>query len=158
MKTEDKILVGKIYADWCGHCKDLKPEWDKMKKSLEENAKSLGLIIEFVEIEQSEKQKLEDFKKSNPDLQENGYPTIFKKKNGGKMEHYDGPRGSNDLVNWVLNDDSGNKKMGGKTKKTKTTKKKKSQRKKKSQQKKKKRAKTSKNRISQFTSLFSFGK
>ena len=29
-----KILIGKVYANWCGHCQHLKPEWLKMKKEL----------------------------------------------------------------------------------------------------------------------------
>ena len=32
--AKQKIVVGKIYADWCGHCKSLNGEWKKLKKMI----------------------------------------------------------------------------------------------------------------------------
>ena len=56
-KTPKKsIIVGEIYADWCGHCKVLKPEWEKMKTMIKQNTgrtlKNVGFHIE--EIKDSE--------------------------------------------------------------------------------------------------------
>ena len=35
--SKKKIIIGKIYADWCGHCNMLKPEWEKMKNMIKHN-------------------------------------------------------------------------------------------------------------------------
>ena len=99
-KKQTKI-IGKIYANWCGHCKILKPQWKKMKNDLKNHP------IEIVEIEVSEIARLEAFKKKHG-VQDNGYPTIFKIM--GKVEYYNGPRDAKSIKTWALS----NKINGGK--------------------------------------------
>lgn len=91
------IIVGKIYADWCGHCQSLKPEWYKMKKMLKYKNKN----IQFIEIEENQQQKLNKFKKKFPKLEINGYPTIFKIKANKQIEYYTGNRITNDMKKWA---------------------------------------------------------
>jgi thiol-disulfide isomerase/thioredoxin len=116
----DVILVGKVYADWCGHCQNLKPEWLKMKKEVKSLIEKTGKTIEFIEIEESQQEKMDDFKERFPNLSVNGYPTIFKHiKGGDHLEYYTGDREASKMCQWVLG-----KKMGGKKQK-KTVKRKK---------------------------------
>ena len=116
MKT---ILVGKVYANWCGHCQTLKPEWAKMKKELKSKMKNMGYHIKFIEIEESQENKLTKFKTKFPNLNVNGFPTIFKHTGGG-IQYYNGNRTAHEMTDWALkgktNDNS--KKLfltGGKT-------------------------------------------
>jgi len=96
------MVVGRIHANWCGHCKDLIPEWAKMKKQLGPKK------YKFVSIEQSnEGPHLERLKKYLGIVEEEkkvkmkeGYPTIFKALNG-RVEYYEGPRMAEKLVEWV---------------------------------------------------------
>ena len=123
-----KILIGKVYANWCGHCQSLKPEWLKMKKDLKTKMRKMGYLIEFVEIEEQEQDKLAEFKKTFPNLQVNGYPTIFKHAGSGELEYYQGERTANEMGKWLI----GNKRIhtyrrnpyvgGNKTKKRKSIK------------------------------------
>jgi thiol-disulfide isomerase/thioredoxin len=92
-----KTIIGKIYANWCGHCQSLKPEWYNMKKMLKYKNKN----IQFVEIEESQEQKLNKFKKRFPQLEVNGYPTIFKIASNKSIEYYTGNRISNDMKKWA---------------------------------------------------------
>jgi len=175
MSKGKHILVGKVYANWCGHCRELKPVWKQLKTFIKTKAKSLGLKVDFVEIEESQKKKMAHFKKWNPDLEVNGYPTIFKKKKGGQIEYYNGERELDKMRHWILEENQSlNPSMngvrsgglregeseqlsGGKgRRKTKKSKKSKTEKKRKSKSKKRK---TSKNKtLSRITSLFSFGK
>jgi len=41
------MIVGRIHAKWCGHCKNLEPEWAKMKKQFGKGK------VRFVSIEQT---------------------------------------------------------------------------------------------------------
>jgi thiol-disulfide isomerase/thioredoxin len=102
MSKGKHILVGKVYANWCGHCRNLKPVWKELKTFIKTKAKSLGLKVDFVEIEESQKKKMAHFKKWNPDLEVSGYPTIFKKKKGGQIEYYNGERKLDKMRDWVL--------------------------------------------------------
>lgn len=96
------MVVGRIHANWCGHCKDLIPEWAKMKKQLGPKK------YKFVSIEQSkEGPHLERLNKYLGIVEEEkkvkmkeGYPTIFKALNG-RVEYYEGPRMAEKLVEWV---------------------------------------------------------
>lgn len=93
-----KTIIGKIYANWCGHCNSLKPEWYKMKKMLKHKNKN----IQFIEIEEGQQQKLDKLKNRFPKLEINGYPTIFKITANKNIEYYTGNRITNDMKKWIL--------------------------------------------------------
>jgi len=98
-------IIGKIYANWCGHCNALKPHWEQMKSDLKNHE------IEIVEIEASEIARLAAFKKKHG-IQIDGYPTIFKIL--GKVEYYKGPRDAESIKQWALLDTMKGGKMGRK--------------------------------------------
>ena len=101
-KKKNVIVVGKVYANWCGHCQALKPEWKKMKQHLSKKKGKRHIV--FVEIEESEiHSKLDKLNKDhNVNVQVGGYPTVFSIE-GGKVEYYNGNRQSNQMSQWVLN-------------------------------------------------------
>jgi thiol-disulfide isomerase/thioredoxin len=113
-----KLCIGKIYADWCGHCKTLKPEWDKMKRFIKLNmGRNLKNVdVEFVEIGETNKTKeegkdinhlLRDFNESHLSHSEeklalqNGFPTLFKIC-GGRLEYYNGERKAESIYKWGI--------------------------------------------------------
>ena len=90
------IIVGKVYANWCGHCQNLKPEWKALKKSLSNSR------VQFIEIEESESAKRAHFEKKNKiQLNVNGYPTIFKIQYGKPVQYYIGERTSDAMLKWI---------------------------------------------------------
>jgi thiol-disulfide isomerase/thioredoxin len=119
MTNTKKILIGKVYANWCGHCISLKPEWKKMKNYIKKNFKH----IQFIEAESSEINKVE-YIKNNHKVNVKGYPTIFKIKENGELEYYMGERFTKELVEWAtgypMKHRNTNKYMGGKKRHNKT--------------------------------------
>ena len=103
-KQRHIVIVGKIYADWCGYCQMMQDDWDNLKRDLGENKK-----IEFVDdIEQkNETVRVNDvnekyLKKSPLKLSlQGGYPTIFKIKNG-KISYFNGERRYDAMKRWFL--------------------------------------------------------
>jgi thiol-disulfide isomerase/thioredoxin len=100
-KKKNVIVVGKVYANWCGHCQALKPEWKKMKQHISKKKGRNHFV--FVEIEESEiHSKLDKLNKDhNVVVQASGFPTLFRIE-GGKVEYYGGNRQSNQMSNWYL--------------------------------------------------------
>jgi len=79
------------YAPWCGFCKRLMPEWEKVKEALKADP---SVKINTINSEE------------NPKLAEQAgvksYPTIFLQK-GGKEFTYNGPRTAEAMINFVRN-------------------------------------------------------
>jgi thiol-disulfide isomerase/thioredoxin len=104
------IIVGKIYANWCGYCNLLKPEWKKMKKNMKLKIKSLPNIhFSFIEIEQTgQDEKIDKINRmylENSDDKvslQDGYPTLFRIEDG-KLEYYSGKRIASDMEKFYLN-------------------------------------------------------
>lgn len=102
--SKNKLVFGKLYASWCGHCVRLAEIWpniiDKINAS-RENLLELSIESENME---SEIEKINGtILKDSPNklaLQE-GYPTIFKIENG-KLSYYNGPREVDPMVAWCL--------------------------------------------------------
>ena len=110
------VIIGKIFADWCGHCVRLKSEWAKMKTKIKHNmGRSLKhMTIEFVELGDTQEnqmrnitvdQLVSDFNKKHFPMGENeisseGFPTIFRICNK-KIDYYTGERTANNLYKWA---------------------------------------------------------
>lgn len=100
--STNKIIIGVVHANWCGQCTILMPEWIKMTSELKNVNNIVVLSIEETD-SQNEISKINNtyLKNSIEKLVVNGYPTIFKITNQGKLEYYNGNRNHNDLVNWA---------------------------------------------------------
>jgi len=109
--------VGKLTMEGCGHCDNLKPNWEKLEKELCDqhggryNKKQNNNVkIEFIpEIQAGEKEE-EQLKKINETHSttvsvQGGYPTIYKIEEH-KVSYYEGNRdgeeGYNSMKKWIL--------------------------------------------------------
>lgn len=104
--TEHKsgdMVVGKIYATWCGHCVALEPKWKRMTNQLRKNK---NVVIAEIESEtmESDLASLNNNHLPNSDHKvelNGGYPTIFKIVDG-KVSYYEGPREVKPMLKWAL--------------------------------------------------------
>jgi thiol-disulfide isomerase/thioredoxin len=119
-----KHLVGKVYAEWCGACKSLQPNWTEMLTQLNGNKwanyspqqkevemkKSImvnkdGTVLEIIQIQDSDYDSAKNTRSELRDLEANGYPTIFRKKMhipNSPMEYYNGDRTPEDMIRWAF--------------------------------------------------------
>ena len=95
-KDKNKDIVGKVHAVWCGACKQLKPNWRKMKEMV-------GGKVDVVEFEtDADKTRLEQFQQENGvKINVDGFPTMFKMQ-GGQISYYQGGRSPEELTTWAL--------------------------------------------------------
>lgn len=73
--NDTKLML--LYADWCGHCKRMKPEWDKIKAEFPNNC----MDIESASITDADRAK----------FKHKGFPSIYIIK-GDDIIDYDGER------------------------------------------------------------------
>jgi len=90
------IIVGKVYANWCGYCQTLAPKWDAMKTMIPNSN------ITFVELEEPAIDENNGFVHENARIQVHGYPTIFKIHPNKKVEYYTSSQEPEDMKRWVL--------------------------------------------------------
>jgi len=106
-QKQPKIVVGYVYADWCGHCKALKPIWEKMKKILPANL----VTYEEVNSNRQDKHIPEINKKHGVNMTApQGYPYIFKI-HGGNVEEYAGERDAHKMAQWFRGGGSDKKEL-----------------------------------------------
>lgn len=91
LNSDDMWLV-EFFAPWCGHCKNLEPEWKSAARELKGKVK-LGAVDATVYGALAQKYGVQ------------GYPTIKYFAAGAKSSpsDYDGGRTSSDIVQWSLN-------------------------------------------------------
>jgi thiol-disulfide isomerase/thioredoxin len=141
--AKNHLIVGKIYADWCGHCEDLKPKWETMENDIITNYAPPGYVkptneepISFVFGNNAFKiYKINEQNKdgpistinsnylvnSNQKLQASGYPTIFKICDN-QLEYYQGEREPEPMKQWFISSMNKPTMMGGSIKKQKNKK------------------------------------
>jgi thiol-disulfide isomerase/thioredoxin len=108
-KNSDKLVIGKVYANWCGHCQHLAPRWEIMKKTITQKCDEKGCEKPVIkEFEESNLDELEKFNEDNKEkwngekIEASGYPTIFKIENG-KIQYYGGNREPEPLEAFMMN-------------------------------------------------------
>lgn len=92
MLVQEKPTLVRFHADYCGHCKAMEPEWEKVKNHIGELKNKQVVDVEHSAIEHVP-----------PHLKEgvNGYPTIRAITNKGKKSYsYSGPREADAIVPW----------------------------------------------------------
>lgn len=105
-EKKGKRIIGLIYANWCGHCQSLKPEWYKMKNRIKMTPEYKKGNYVFSEIENSDPRKDIKMKQINKHVRDtgvsaNGFPTIFKISKGS-VQYYEGEREANSLGKWFM--------------------------------------------------------
>lgn len=78
-----------FHADWCGHCKKMKPDWDKVKSEFPNRCQD----IESEQITQEHRDKY-DIK---------GFPSIFTVNKDNQIKEWDGGRTYTDFKNYLNN-------------------------------------------------------
>ncbi len=80
-KKKGIVLIW-FYAVWCGHCRDMEGEWDKLNDNHPDE-------IKLAKVESS---NMSDYKKSPGEEELRGFPTIRLYKHGELVKEYDGER------------------------------------------------------------------
>merc|ERR1712137_1093192 len=80
-KTTGKTVFVKFFAPWCGHCKAIKPSWDKLMKEWEDSTVGLVADVDCIGAGESLCQT----------IGVEGYPTI-KWGDPSSLEDYEGDR------------------------------------------------------------------
>ena len=84
------------YTEWCGHSRNFFPEWEKCKNKIK-SIKELDEILDCVDYNcenNGDKEICAKYKVG-------GYPSVLLHKQNGEIINYDGPRESNDIINFV---------------------------------------------------------
>lgn len=79
---ENEIVIVKFYAPWCGYCKKLSPEWDKLTQNYHNKTINNNTI-------KVQKLNCEENKKEGSRHKVAGYPTIRIYKKGKQLEFED---------------------------------------------------------------------
>lgn len=107
ISKKPQILV-LFYIDSCGYCKDLKPQWEAAETQLPE-------LLTMVDCSKPDSDP--DAKKIVEKYKITSFPRMAFFNNGVIQEDYEGPRTTEDIVNYVrskVRSDSGNESVMGK--------------------------------------------
>jgi len=95
--SSNEVELYFFFANWCPHCRNAKPEWEKVKKEYE-NKTIKGYKVIFIEVDCSnpsnEANKLMD------QYHVEGFPTIKMNKNGTQI-NYDAKVTSSHLIEFL---------------------------------------------------------
>jgi thiol-disulfide isomerase/thioredoxin len=99
------------YANWCGHCQSMKPEWQKTVQNLKNN-KNLNIA----EVES------ESVSNIQPKVKIVGFPSLKMYDNGKQIDEFEGQRTADFMQSFALKNCKGKSSKNKKEKQKKTKK------------------------------------
>jgi thiol-disulfide isomerase/thioredoxin len=102
-------IVGRIFADWCGHCVQMKDTWNRLKKDMKNKKNGSVVLIDIQDMEMGYKlPKINKtyFQKGDAGVKSSGFPTIFMfrvSNPGNTLEYYKGARDYLSMKTWIEN-------------------------------------------------------
>lgn len=97
-------IVGRLYADWCGHCISMKEAWVALKKDMEKEGKIKFIEIQDVEIETKLAELNEKYFPNKTGVKSGGFPTIFLFQTTNPENpplYYTGERTKEEMKKWI---------------------------------------------------------
>ena len=92
VKDGKKLVL--LYADWCGHCKKLKPDWDALSSEMNTNTQTKMIKVNVGENDEKSKE-------INEKYQLKGFPTIVLLDKGELVETYEGNRNIKSIKSFI---------------------------------------------------------
>ena len=87
-----QFLLIEFYAPWCGHCKQLAPEYEKAATELKKFGSDFGGLAKI---------DADSNRKTGEKFGIQGFPTLKLFRNGVDFKEYDGGRTAADIVAWM---------------------------------------------------------
>ena len=97
--AKGECIVALFYAEWCGHCKTMKPEYEKATSELNGKKNSSGKTIRFEKVDCDENKEL------GKQFGVSGYPTIKILNDDGTQDEYSGKRNFDGFKKYLMSDD-----------------------------------------------------
>lgn len=86
------LVLAEFFAPWCGHCKNLKPEYEKAASEI----KNISDDITLAKIDCTENREF----CAEQEIQ--GFPTLYIYEDGKRTGQYEGARKANDIKNFLV--------------------------------------------------------
>lgn len=99
-------LLVKIYADWCGHCRVMKPDWNRLMHELKTNyrCKKQGCVLTIANIRavnlEPNDPVIQNIKYIPKDIK--GIPSIMYISKGTRGLEYSKERTYAEMLNWII--------------------------------------------------------
>ena len=105
---EPQWIVGRIYAEWCGHCINMKSAWNKLRDNNEEKGgkeeKVKFIEIEDVNLELELPELNKKYFHGKEGVKSSGFPTIFifhAEEPHKTLKYYSGERDVKSMSHWI---------------------------------------------------------
>ena len=95
--AKNEVVLGLFYADWCPHCRNFKPEWEKAQKALNGTKVGNGLKAKLVSV------NCEEYPDLAKKYEIQGYPTIKVIRADGSFEEFTDDRSLSGIKNYLHN-------------------------------------------------------
>ena len=95
-KIDKKQCFIKFWMDGCGHCVQMAPEWERMKRQISKEYMSPAGTVAILDIDAPASSKIDAGR------QVKGFPTIMHTLKGKVMGTYDGPRTAEEMKSWIV--------------------------------------------------------
>ena len=92
-KKSNKSKIILMWAEWCGHCVNFKPEFDKCRQEVA--GSSLKDHVEVLDFNEK------DYPKKLSEYGGKGFPTVVFEDSEGNFDSYEGPRTSEALIEFI---------------------------------------------------------